>query len=294
MSCARAPFAGRRQALPPDPAASVRPARGRPLCGRSSIAERPDLVEICDKYALAVFRGLDAEAAPAASGAGRALTCERMDDNVRAFVSDSPMAARLAARYIRDRLHAAIRRAHRQFRLHRRRSWRIIHGIRVRSTSGTWASTPSPSRRPAAIGRAANGAARELGYSVRARRCCVYAGRLSAEKHAGAADRHDARAARGRARTWSSRVADRCGATLRSARRRGMSRARCTSSTPLPTAAALADLFTDGDLFVHPNPREPFGIAPLEAMAAGLPVVAPDRGGVTSYANADQRVARRA
>ena len=38
--------------------------------------------------------------------------------------------------------------------------------------------------------------------------------------------------------------------------------------------------------FLHPNPREPFGIAPLEAMAAGLALVAPDRGGVTSYANA--------
>jgi glycosyltransferase involved in cell wall biosynthesis len=46
----------------------------------------------------------------------------------------------------------------------------------------------------------------------------------------------------------------------------------------------LANLLTDADLFVHPNPREPFGIGPLEAMAAGLPVVVPNRGGVTSYA----------
>jgi glycosyltransferase involved in cell wall biosynthesis len=35
---------------------------------------------------------------------------------------------------------------------------------------------------------------------------------------------------------------------------------------------------------VHPNPHEPFGMAPLEAMAAGLPVVVPDRGGVATYA----------
>jgi hypothetical protein len=38
-------------------------------------------------------------------------------------------------------------------------------------------------------------------------------------------------------------------------------------------------------VFVHPNPAEPFGIAPLEAMASGLPLVAPDRGGITAYAN---------
>jgi alpha-1,6-mannosyltransferase len=49
---------------------------------------------------------------------------------------------------------------------------------------------------------------------------------------------------------------------------------------------ALAELYANVDAFVHPNPREPFGIAPLEAMASGIPLIAPDRGGVTSYANA--------
>jgi glycosyltransferase involved in cell wall biosynthesis len=29
----------------------------------------------------------------------------------------------------------------------------------------------------------------------------------------------------------------------------------------------LAGLYANADIFVHPNPREPFGIAPLEAMA---------------------------
>jgi len=41
------------------------------------------------------------------------------------------------------------------------------------------------------------------------------------------------------------------------------------------------------DVFVHPNPKEPFGIGPLEAMAAGIPVVAPNSGGVLTYANDD-------
>ncbi len=46
----------------------------------------------------------------------------------------------------------------------------------------------------------------------------------------------------------------------------------------------LADYYANCDIFVHPNPREPFGIAPLEAMASGVPVVAPNAGGLLSYA----------
>lgn len=46
----------------------------------------------------------------------------------------------------------------------------------------------------------------------------------------------------------------------------------------------LADYYANADIFVHPNPREPFGIAPLEAMASGVPTVAPNGGGILSYA----------
>jgi alpha-1,6-mannosyltransferase len=49
----------------------------------------------------------------------------------------------------------------------------------------------------------------------------------------------------------------------------------------------LAELYANCDALVHPNPREPFGIAPLEAMASGLPVVVPRMGGVLSYATDD-------
>lgn len=48
----------------------------------------------------------------------------------------------------------------------------------------------------------------------------------------------------------------------------------------------LARLLASVDVFVHPNPREPFGIGPLEAMASGTPLVAPDSGGVLEYADA--------
>jgi glycosyltransferase involved in cell wall biosynthesis len=49
----------------------------------------------------------------------------------------------------------------------------------------------------------------------------------------------------------------------------------------------LADLYANSDAFIHTNPNEPFGIAPLEALASGLPLVAPASGGVLSYANAN-------
>lgn len=46
----------------------------------------------------------------------------------------------------------------------------------------------------------------------------------------------------------------------------------------------LAGYYANADVFVHPNPKEPFGIAPLEAMASGVATVAPNAGGILSYA----------
>lgn len=60
-------------------------------------------------------------------------------------------------------------------------------------------------------------------------------------------------------------------------------------SASLDTSAArpdLARLLASVDVFVHPNPHEPFGIGPLEAMASGTPLVAPGSGGVLEYADA--------
>jgi glycosyltransferase involved in cell wall biosynthesis len=47
----------------------------------------------------------------------------------------------------------------------------------------------------------------------------------------------------------------------------------------------LSRIYANCDQFIHPNANEPFGIAPLESMASGVPVVAPDSGGIKSYAD---------
>ncbi len=53
------------------------------------------------------------------------------------------------------------------------------------------------------------------------------------------------------------------------------------------TKDELALHYANADVFVHPNPREPFGLGPLEAMASGTPTVVPNAGGVLSYATAE-------
>lgn len=54
----------------------------------------------------------------------------------------------------------------------------------------------------------------------------------------------------------------------------------------LASRKALAELLANADAFIHPNPREPFGITPLEAMCSELPLVAPLKGGVMDYCSA--------
>jgi glycogen synthase len=58
-------------------------------------------------------------------------------------------------------------------------------------------------------------------------------------------------------------------------------RVRLVGSVDRP---ALAKLLARADLFAFPSRAEPFGIALLEAMAAGVPAVATSAGGVTEFA----------
>jgi alpha-1,6-mannosyltransferase len=44
--------------------------------------------------------------------------------------------------------------------------------------------------------------------------------------------------------------------------------------------AKLAGIIASCDAFLHGNENEPFGLVALEALAAGIPVVGPSRGGI--------------
>jgi alpha-1,6-mannosyltransferase len=114
-----------------------------------------------------------------------------------------------------------------------------------------------------------------------------YAGRLSPEKNVGLLIETLARLARRRPRDYRLVIAG-DGPLANQLREEAD---RCAPGRVLFTGAiadanVLATHYASADVFVHPNPKEPFGIAPLEAMASGVPVVLPNAGGVLSYASA--------
>ncbi len=56
---------------------------------------------------------------------------------------------------------------------------------------------------------------------------------------------------------------------------------------PAADRAAVQAALARASLFVHPSPRETFGVVAVEALATGLPVVAADSGGVTEILGPD-------
>lgn len=246
--------------------------------------EQPDLVEICDKYSLcylagALRKGLIAGVRrPVLVG----MSCERMDDNVTSYLGLGRMGRELASWYMRRiyvpqfdhhlaNSHYTAGELRRQAANHRRSVQVLPMGVEI----GRF----GPFRRSDATRRTLLN--RVDGSDDT--RVLVYAGRLASEKNLAllpATMEHLARsgddyrlvvAGDGPLLQW---LAD------ESARRApGVTRFWHHLDRD-----SLANLLANADVFVHPNPREPFGIAPLEAMASGLPLVAPDTGGITTYA----------
>jgi glycogen(starch) synthase len=67
----------------------------------------------------------------------------------------------------------------------------------------------------------------------------------------------------------------------------GLGLADAVRLEPVADRAGVAAALASASLFVHPSPRETFGVVAAEALAAGLPVVAADSGGVTEILGPD-------
>ncbi len=254
------------------------------------IAERPDLVEISDKYTLN-YLGilLRSRLMPAVDFRPIVVgnSQERMDDNVGAYLEALPFARRFCSIYMKwlyfpffdhhianSEYTAAELKPAAQGQLVSRGTWIRCMGVDLAHLS--------PQRRSAGLRRRLlqNFGASEESVLL------LYAGRIAPEKNFPLLFTLLAHLAKDRARDYRLLVVG-----------DGIERTpweqKCSREMPgrvlflghIKDKSVLADLYANCDVFVHPNPHEPFGIAPLEAMASGLPLVAPNTGGVSSYAN---------
>lgn len=249
--------------------------------------ERPGIVEVCDKYTLLYLAGLLRVNGIRAAGDPPVvvgLSCERMDENVAAYAAAGSTAMRLVRAYMKclyfpqfDHHIAVSRHAASELEI-ASRGHKVTRGVWIRGM-GVDTVRFTPERKSEEKRRAI--AAR---YGVNAEATLLlYAGRLAPEKNLGLL-----------LNTMDRLDADRFQLLIAGD---GPLRYEflAEAETRFPGGVVylghvgdrehLADLFANVDAFLHPNPAEPFGIAPLEAMAAGAPLVAPDTGGVTAYAN---------
>ena len=249
-------------------------------------AERPDLIEVSDKYSIPYLAGLlrvgmlmGVNFRPAVVG----LTCERMDENIAAYVSPSPSAALFARHYMKWIYFP-------MFDHHIAVSEHVADELRAASRGhkverGVWIRPMGVDCRrftPALRSRERRRELAALAGADENATIAVYAGRLVPEKNLGLLV-----ATMGRLSPDFRLLVAGDGILQESLRQ------TCERELPwrvhflghVSVREELASLFANADVFIHPNPREPFGITPLEAMASGLPLVAPNVGGITSYAD---------
>jgi alpha-1,6-mannosyltransferase len=247
-------------------------------------AEQPDLVEVCDKYSLcyaagALRRGwLNGAARPTVVG----LSCERLDDNVLASMSARPIARRFARWYI-GRIYTG------QFDVHLANSEYTARELREHMVAkhrrevhvvpmGVTVDDLGPWRRSYDLRQELH----RLTGSNSGATLLLYAGRLSPEKNLSLLVDMMARLG-----ADARLIVAGDGPLLAALRQVADTRVpgRVCFYGHVGARDTLARLYASCDVFVHPNPREPFGIGPLEAMASGAPLVAPAAGGLLSYAN---------
>jgi alpha-1,6-mannosyltransferase len=285
LAAPRAPAFDRRYRM-------LYPHRYFPVIGRSLAGilerERPDIVEVCDKYSLpylaAMLRKGWLPRVPRPLLVG--LSCERFDDNMAAYLDRGRMARRFTQWYIRNvygppfDVHVA-NSEYTAGELRAALPDRSAGFIRV-CPMGVDTHGFSPGRRSAAM-RAR--LLRRCGGDERTR-LLFYGGRLSPEKNLELLVDTLRRLATDQRADYRLIVAgDGPRAAWLEAQATGVLHGRILLCGNLDRSA-LAECCASCDVFVHPNHREPFGIGPLEAMASGVPVVVPDSGGVLTYATA--------
>jgi len=279
---------------------------------RILLEEKPDLIEVTDKYTLSLlgvmirtnnFKKL-----------GRPIlvhfSCERMDDNIGSFLTGGRLGKWFARRvignytipnfdyhiansaYTAEEFYESLSPEQNKNRSNAflNRCWRFFKAPRVRAEErifvcprGVDSVLFSPERRSEEVKREMRARAGVPPDSV----VLLYAGRISPEKNISLLvdlmkilskdSRHDYRllvAGAGPQSDWLGSEGEKY----------APGKIKLLGHLE---KKQLADYYANADVFVHPNPKEPFGIAPLEAMASGVATVAPNAGGILSYASGE-------
>jgi glycosyltransferase involved in cell wall biosynthesis len=276
---------------------------------RILLEERPDLIEVTDKYTISMlgamirigkFRQL-----------GRPMlvhfSAERMDDNIASFMTKGAFGSWLARRvignytlaifdfhiansvYTAQEFYNAYKKAENKSRSDWffNKSWQFFKAPRIPIEEriyvcprGVNSELFTPERKSEAVKKEM----RERAGIPESSIALLYAGRISPEKNIGLLVEMMKSLAKDSSKDYRLLIA---GAGPEA----GWLKEQTDKYFPEKIVQfghldkeLLADYYASADVFVHPNPREPFGIAPLEAMASGVPVVAPNAGGILSYA----------
>ncbi len=282
---------------------------GNSIIRRILLEEKPDLIEVTDKYTLSMLGAMIRIGKFKQIGRPALVhfSCERMDDNIASFMTKGAFGKWLSRRvignyilpsfdfhianspYTAEEFYKSVEKAENPRRSDKffNWCWRFFKSPRVPYQErilvcprGVNAVQFSPMRKSDAVKKAM----RERAGIPENSTVLLYAGRISPEKNIELLVPLMEILAKDSTKDYCLLVA---GA--------GPQANWLTEETAkrIPNKIiqlghldkeTLSDYYANADVFVHPNPREPFGIAPLEAMASGTPTLAPNAGGLLSYA----------
>ncbi len=271
------------------------------------IDEMPDIVEVTDKYTLSMLGAMIRIGKFKQLGRPMLVhfSCERMDDNVASFLSDGRSGKWLARNVIGNYIlpsfdfHIAnsTYTAEEFFESVKFRNgvflnwaWRKFTAPRIPLSErikvcprGVDAEQFTPTRRSVELRREMI----KLAGGNENAKLLLYAGRISPEKKIGLLIETMKLLAADDETDFRLLVAG--DGPLAGNLRSEAEKLKANKITLLGhlDKETLSNYYANADIFVHPNPQEPFGIAPLEAMASGVPTLAPRSGGILSYADDD-------
>ena len=273
------------------------------------LAEKPDLIEVTDKYTISMLGAMIRVGKFKQLGRPMLVhfSCERMDDNIGSFLVGGNVGKWVARRvmgnynfpnfdfhlanspYTADEFYESVEKSKNP-----RRSdwffnwcWRVFKAPRVPFEErifvcprGVNVEQFSPARKSDRIKREMRERAGIPDDSI----VLLYAGRISPEKNIKLLPEFMEILAKDSEKDYRLLVA---GAGPQADWLREETAKRIPNKIVQLghlDKETLSDYYANCDVFVHPNPREPFGIAPLEAMASGTATLAPNAGGLLAYA----------